>query len=81
MQERRRPVIPITGPKPPFERLTITPLVIAQAKSIFVLAAGSVKAEVLNMALQAPSNFDGVPARLVLSATWLLDNAVSENIF
>jgi 6-phosphogluconolactonase/glucosamine-6-phosphate isomerase/deaminase len=32
LQERKRRVIPITGPKPPFERLTITPPVIAQAK-------------------------------------------------
>jgi 6-phosphogluconolactonase len=81
LQERKRRVIPITGPKPPFERLTITPPVIAQAKSIFVLANGTVKAAVLNIARQAPSNFEELPARLVLSATWLLDTALTDNIF
>lgn len=75
LQERSRRIIPITGPKPPFERLTITPPVIAQAKSIFVLATGPAKAAVLSMACQSPGNFNLVPARLVLDATWLLDTA------
>jgi 6-phosphogluconolactonase len=81
LQERNRRVVPITGPKPPFERLTITPPVIAQAKSIFVLATGNAKAKVLSKARQAPSNFVELPACLVLSATWLLDTVVTENIF
>ena len=80
LQERNRRVVPITGPKPPFERLTITPPVIAQAKSIFVLATGTAKAKVFSIARQAPSNFDALPARLVLSATCLLDTALTENI-
>jgi 6-phosphogluconolactonase len=80
LQERKLWVIPITGPKPPFERLTITPPVIAQAKSIFVLATGNAKAKVLSKARQAPSNFVELPACLVLSATWLLDTALTENI-
>jgi 6-phosphogluconolactonase len=80
LQERKRRVIPITGPKPPFVRLTITPPVIAQAKSIFVLATGTAKAKVFSIARQAPSNFDALPARLVLSATCLLDTALTENI-
>ena len=41
---------PITCPKPPFERLTITPPVIAQAESIFVLATGPAKTAVLSVA-------------------------------
>jgi 6-phosphogluconolactonase len=81
IQERNRRVIPITGPKPPFGRLPITPPVIAQAKSIFVLATGIAKAKVLSKARQTPSNFVELPACLVLSATWLLDTVVTENIF
>ncbi len=70
-----------TGPKPPFDLLTISPPVIAQAKSIFVLAIGTAKAAVLSVARQTPGNFNAVPARLVLGATWLLDTALTENIF
>jgi 6-phosphogluconolactonase len=81
LQESKRQVIPITGPKPPFGRLTITPPVITQAKSTFMLATGTAKAKILNVARHAPGNFDAVPARLVLSATWLLDTAITKNIF
>ena len=81
LQECKRRVVHITGPKPPFERLTITPPVIAQAESIFVLATGPAKAAILSMARQAPGNFNAVPVRLVLGATWLLDTALTENIF
>ncbi len=72
---------PITCPKPPFERLTITPPVIAQAESIFVLATGPAKTAVLSVARQAPGNFNAVQARMVLSATWLLDTVLTGNIF
>ena len=70
-----------TGPKPPFDRLTISPPVIAQAESIFVLAIGTAKAAVLSVARQTPGIIDAVPVRLVLGATWLLDTALTENIF
>ena len=33
------------------------------------------------MAHQAPGNFNVVPVRLVLGATWLLDTALTENFF
>lgn len=73
-------VVPVTGPKSPHERLTITPTVIAQAMSIFVLAAGTAKAEVLIKALQAAGDVNTLPARLVLKATWLMDTALPEAI-
>lgn len=43
LHEVGRRVLPVSGPKPSFERLTITPSVIAQARSVFVLAAGTAK--------------------------------------
>jgi 6-phosphogluconolactonase len=73
LHEPDRRVIPITGPTPPHERLTITPPVITQANSIFVLAAGAAKAQILEKALQEVDDFDNMPVRLVLRATWLLD--------
>lgn len=76
-----RRVVSITGPKPPHERLTITPPVIAQARSIFVLATGSAKGRVLVKALQAAGDFDMLPACLVLNAIWLLDSTTPEAYF
>ncbi len=74
LQERRRRVLLITGPKPPFERLTITPEVITRARSVFVLATGSAKAVMLSAALKNPNDFVALPARLTLGGTWLMDH-------
>lgn len=80
LHETNRYVVPITAPKPPRDRLTITPPVIRRTKSIFLLATGPVKAAVLSKALQAPADLDSFPVRLALNATWVLDTALSENI-
>lgn len=73
LNETRRRVVPVWGPKYPHERLTITPLVLAQAANVFVLAIGVAKAAVLRQAQLAPQEIANLPARLVLQATWLLD--------
>ncbi|MDO8313512.1 MAG: 6-phosphogluconolactonase [Sideroxyarcus sp.] len=78
LKEVHRRVVSVTGPKPPHERLTITPPVIAQARSVFVLATGAAKAQILVKALQKAGDFDTIPARLVLNATWLLDTPYFE---
>jgi 6-phosphogluconolactonase len=75
LHEVGRRVLAVVCPKPPYDRLTITPSVIAQAGSVFVLAAGVAKSNVLTKALQEPSDFDTMPARLVLGANWLMDTA------
>ena len=69
LQECKRRVVYITGSKPTFERLTITPPVITQAKSIFVLATGPAKGVILSMARKTPGNFNAVPVRLVFAVT------------
>lgn len=73
LQEVGRRVAPVIGSRPPHERLTITPPVIAQARMVYVLAAGAAKAQVLVKALQETGDSDTLPACLVLNATWLLD--------
>lgn len=73
LRESSRRVIPVVGPKSPYKRLTITPPVIAQAKSIFVLAPGVQKAAVLMRLLHKVDEVSATPARLALNATWLLD--------
>jgi 6-phosphogluconolactonase len=77
LHENRRRVLPIIGPKQPYQRLTITPPVIFQAHSTVVLAAGSAKAAVLAEALRMQNNIDALPARLVISGTWLLDTTIN----
>lgn len=78
LQEIGRRVMSVVGTKPPYERLTVTPPVITQANSIFVLAAGAAKAQILERALQEKHDFVSMPARLALKATWLLDTPYFE---
>ena len=69
----QRSVVPVTGPEPPRERLTITPKVIAGAGEVFVLARGADKGRVLGEALKSPADSVSLPVRLTLGGTWLLD--------
>ena len=71
LHETLRRVVPVAGPKPPFQRLTITPRVIQNAGEVFVLALGEQKYAVYEEALRDPADIDGFPARLVLNRTWI----------
>jgi len=73
LHAEQRSVLPVKGPKLPFERLTITPKVIASAQSIFLLVTGKEKGGVLAKALRPESDFMSLPVRLALNGTWLLD--------
>jgi 6-phosphogluconolactonase len=74
LRSKQRKVVPVVGPKPPHERLTITPRVIAQARSVFVLATGAEKGRVLAEALKSREDFISLPVRLTLGGTWILDD-------
>lgn len=71
LHETRRRVVSVTGPKSPFQRLTITPTVIQNAREVFVLALGEQKRAVYEEALRNSADIDAIPARLVLSRTWI----------
>lgn len=71
LKETERLVVPVVGPKPPHQRLTITPPVIASARHVFVLALGEAKRSVYEEALRDPADIDSIPARLVLDKTWI----------
>jgi len=79
LHESTHRVVPVTGSKPPMQRLSIGPRVIARAKMIFVLANGNRKAEVLTRAQLDRGNIEALPARLVLHATWLMDRDVTQD--
>jgi 6-phosphogluconolactonase len=68
-----RRVVPIMRPKPPSQRLTITPSVIKGARYTFVLAPGPAKLAVLNEALSLPYDIDAFPVRMIENGIWLLD--------
>jgi len=77
LEEACRKVVAVSGPKPPYERLTITPSVIAHAKAVFVFATGPDKAHVLEKILNSEDVVSVYPARLVMHAIWLLDTQLS----
>ena len=77
LAERRRLVVPVTGAKPPAERLTITPPVIGAARRVAVLGAGADKAAMVARALEGPVEPGEVPAQLARHGVWFLDRAAA----
>jgi len=75
--ERSRRVVPARAPKPPERRLTITPPVIAAARRVLILAAGSDKAEAVARALKGTGSAEEVPARLARAGVWFLDRSAA----
>ncbi len=80
LNERTRRVLPVSGPKPPAERLTITPPVIAAARRVAVLVAGAEKAAVLARALRGPVSPQELPAQLALRGVWFVDREAAAQI-
>ncbi len=77
LRERERRVVPVTTPKPPPGRLTLTPPAVEGARRIFVLARGEGKAEAVARALEGPLDVDACPVQLARSGGWLLDEAAA----
>jgi len=77
LNERTRRVLPVIGPKPPPQRLSITPPVIEAAGSCIVLANGAGKAEPVRRALQDPLDIQSTPSGLARNGLWLLDDAAA----
>ena len=72
LHEQTRLVVPVSSPKPPPRRLTITPPVLQRAKRIVVLAYGSEKSALYAHAQTDCANIDALPARLVRHGEWLI---------
>lgn len=73
-------VVPVTGPKPPFERMTITPVVIKRARTIIMLVAGVEKAQMVSRALGGLEDPQTVPAQLARRGIWIADHAAAGNM-
>jgi len=81
LDEKVRRVVAVKdAPKPPPVRLTITPPVIAAARSVLVLCAGRDKAQAVQTALEGPLDVRACPAQLARHGTWILDRAAAAQL-
>ena len=65
LQEQKRLCLPVTGPKPPYKRLTVTPPVIKNAKTTYILAQGEAKKQVIEKIRQSPIDINKYPVQIV----------------
>jgi 6-phosphogluconolactonase len=77
LDERLERVVAVTGEKPPFRRMTITPPVIESARDVLVLVAGEGKAAALARALEGPLDVRSLPVQLARGRTFLVDAAAA----
>lgn len=80
LAETRRRVLAVRAPKAPFDRLTITPPVILDARLTIVLATGADKADALARAMDgryAPSH---TPAQLARAGLWIADTRAAARL-
>jgi 6-phosphogluconolactonase len=80
LNERTRRVLPVIGPKPPPQRLSVTPKVIEAAGLCIVIATGAGKADAVARALQGPLDIHATPSCLARSGLWLLDHAAAAKL-
>ena len=74
----RRVVVVHDSPKPPPTRLSITPAVVARAKTLFVLAAGAAKSDALFAAFSGTDS--PLPVALARRGTFFLDAAAAARL-
>jgi 6-phosphogluconolactonase len=77
IDEREARVLSVIGPKPPPQRMTITPVVIERARSIIMIVAGAEKAAMVTRALGGFEDPKVVPAQLARRALWVVDEAAA----
>ncbi len=80
LQEATRRVLPVTGPKPPPERLTFTPPVLRDARMCLVLASGAGKAQAVRRALRDRIDVVATPIQLARDGVWFLDAAAAAEL-
>jgi 6-phosphogluconolactonase len=73
LREEVRRVLPVIGPKPPPERLSLTPPVLRSARTCIVLGSGAGKAEPVRRAFKDPLDVVATPIQLARDGVWFLD--------
>jgi 6-phosphogluconolactonase len=77
LDERLERVVPVTGPRPPVRRMTITPPVIEAARHVLVLVSGAGKAATLARALKGPLDARSLPVQLARGRDFIVDAAAA----
>jgi 6-phosphogluconolactonase len=80
LAESHRRVLAVTAPKPPPDRLTITPPVVRAARLTVALVSGAAKAEVLARVLDGPGDPDETPGRLAREGLWIVDTPAASRL-
>jgi 6-phosphogluconolactonase len=80
LSEDVRRVLPVTGPKPPPARLSLTPPALRAARVTIVLASGAGKAEPVRRALKDPIDIVHTPIQLARDGVWFLDQAAAASL-
>ena len=80
LREEVRRVLPVVGPKPPPERLSLTPPVLRAARLCVVLGSGAGKAEPVRRAFQDPLDIVTTPIQLARDGVWFLDAAAASGL-
>src|SRR5947209_10282528 len=84
LHEQERLVMPVSVPKPPPLRLTITPPLLNAARHVLFLVTGSEKADAVQAVLEGPYQSEEYPAQIVRPATgevtWMLDTAAARKL-
>ena len=80
LREEVRRVLPVIGPKPPPERLSLTPPVLRAARLCLVLGSGAGKAEPVRRAFMDSLDIANTPIQLARDGVWFLDPAAASAI-
>ena len=80
LAETRRRVVAVWAPKPPLDRLTITPQVILDAGLALVLVAGAEKADALARVFDGTYAPDRTPGQLARAGVWIADSAAAARL-
>jgi len=80
LSENVRLVLPVVGPKPPPQRLSLTPPALRSARKCIVLSSGAGKAEPTRRALQDPIDIVSAPIQLAREGVWFLDAAAASKL-
>jgi 6-phosphogluconolactonase len=80
LAETQRRVLAVRAPRPPLDRLTITPPVILAARLTVVLVEGTNKAGALARAVDGPYAPDSTPGQLARAGLWIADTAAATRL-
>jgi 6-phosphogluconolactonase len=80
LEPSERLCVAVVGPKPPPERLSLTPRALSEARVLLMLASGAGKAEAVARALEGEWDPRKTPSQLARRGEWILDRAAAAKL-